>query len=548
MDEELEELTLPDNLDQLSETQLRELHTDYVSRITELRDEEVLTVAQARELRRLVEEANTVGAVINEVAAPMPAVDDTNPARPEVPTVTAEAPVSAEAVEAPAEISDEVVPDELPQPVAASIRVNELDTPDGGPGSETPNIPGAVFTASASQADYTAGAELTIEDLGHLFESAGREQISGGNYQGKARLASIDRYVDGAPRLGSDKYFNTQLINSLPQHDPKTAAICGPIDIVRPIPDCVDTGRYIRNMFRQVPAPRGAFQFMKSIGLADVSDAVTIWTDADQAAIDPNDQSTWKQCHALVCEPTITTQVEAIVACLTVETKQEFSAPEQVQNNINTIAALTDRVAEGELLRRIDALSSAYTFTGDYGSLPRIVQLIETLIGRSMSVSRSVTPDNYRVILPAGLLQQLTIDSMNRGFRDACCPDEVMKMFMEMGIGSPVVTPDFATGDLDPWAAFALNPPGAAAVVLPDAPTVWKIRVIDASQGFYYDTGGRAFGVERSPELSRQNKVQWFGEQFEGLDKQGCVPWFTINATLCPNGDRAGFSAPVVCP
>jgi hypothetical protein len=552
MDEDA--LQLPEDLGTLNETELRELHARWVSRIEELRSLETLSVDQAREVRRLVDEANQVAALVNELVTEAPSVADLAahpaPAPEPTPEPVAEAPESTPEAAAEVVAEAEAAVQEASEPVAASISVNELDLPQGdnAPSERTGPEP-APFLASVGQADYQPYTSLTVDDLGNMFDRAQAERLAPGSQGGKVILASVNRYVDGAPRLGSDKRANTELINDLPQeHDPITAAICGPLDIVRPIPDCVNRSRIIRGLFRQVPAPRGAFQFMRSIGLADVDGGVTIWTDADQATVDEGDPATWKPCVDLVCSPTVETEVEAISTCMRADVKQEFSAPEQVQNWLNTLQALTDRVAEGELLSRIDANSSAYTFAGNYGALPELLQMVAAQLGKSMEVMRATTPEDYVLIIPVGLSSQLVMDTVNRGFHDPCCTDQVMKAFAEIGI-RVVETPDAATGELTPYndVAWPLNPPGAAPVAQPTTPTSWKVRLVAPSAGFYFDTGEVAFGIQRSPELARQNKVQWFGEIFEGLDKQGCAPWFSTTVTLCPNGDRAGMSVPFTC-
>lgn len=536
-----EDLTLPEDIETLTVEALREMHGRWTARITELRELDSRTIAEAREMRRLVEEANQMSAVVNAVTGDEPALEDL----PEDAPVVEEEPVVEEA----APVIEEVPAPADATPIAAGVTAAELVLPGAGvPASEAPVVARAAFRASAGQQTVPSNAALSIEELGEVFEDARRNALSSREMP-KTYLASVNRFAETPQRLSAQNgtAANTALINDMPQN-PRTAAICGPLDVVRSIPDCVENGRPIRDLFRQIPADRGAFLFQRSVGLADVADGTGEWTDADQAAVDPSDPSTWKQCHALVCQPAITAEVDAIFRCLTTDVKQEFSNPEQVQNNINTLSAATDRLAEGLLLRQIDSLSSAYTFTGAYGAIAQLAALIARVTAKGLDTIRA-TESNYVAVIPQGLLQQLMVDDISRAFdneSDAC--DAIASMLLCAGIDRFVVTPDPAFGDVSPWAAFALNPPGAAPVVLPPAPSTWTIRIIDPAAGFFFSTGEIAFGMQRSPELYRQNKIQWFGEQFEGLNKQGCIPWFTIDATLCPDGSRAGAIVPVACP
>jgi len=541
-----EELTLPEDLEALTVEAVRELHGNWTARISELRAQDSRTIAEAREMRRLVSEANQFVEIINSVSGDEPVVEDlpeetpVAPVEPEAPLVVEDAPVEGEAeAEAVAR--------------AAGVSARDLSLPGAGqvPPSEAPRVASATFRASAGQQTVPSNSELSIDALGDVFESARRNALNSTEMP-KSYLASVNRFDPEGPRLSSQNgtAANTALIADLPQN-PRTAAICGPLDVVRTIPDCIANGRPVRDIFRQVPADRGAFLFQRSVGLADVADGVGEWTDAQQVAVDPGNPATWKACHALVCSPPVTAQVDSIFRCLTTDVKQEFSNPEQVQNNINTLSAATDRLAEGLLLRQIDVLSSAYTFNGAYGALAQMAAMIARVVAKGADVTRETDPNpGYMAIIPLGLINQLVVDDISRAFEDdeANARAAIDEVFKAAGLDSYVITPDPAFGAVSPWAPFVLNPPGAAAVVLPPAPSTWRIRILDPDDWFYFSTGEIAFGMQRSPELYRQNKIQWFGEQFEGLNKQGCSPSFTIDATLCPNGSRAGAIAPVACP
>jgi hypothetical protein len=202
------------------------------------------------------------------------------------------------------------------------------------------------------------------------------------------------------------------------------------------------------------------------------------------------------------------------------------------------------RTAETALLARIDLLSSAYTFAGNYGALHELAQFIAAVTGNSQSLTGNLG-DPYVAILPAGLRKQLAMDVIARG---QCCAEDAMR-FVDATLGSvgARVVETTAFSPTNPWAGFTLNPPGAAAVALPAIPNDWQIRVIDPNAAFFFDTAEIPFGMQRSPELSRQNKIQWFGELFEGLAKQGCAPWYTGTLELCPNGGYAGLVTPFTC-
>jgi hypothetical protein len=75
----------------------------------------------------------------------------------------------------------------------------------------------------------------------------------------------------------------------------------------------------------------------------------------------------------------------------------------------------------------------------------------------------------------------------------------------------------------------------------------FRVHVIPPESALYASTGEINTGVERSPELLRQNRAQYFSEEFLFLTKHGCYPWFTLDLTLCPNGGRAALVTPYSC-
>lgn len=556
-------LTLPEDLGAQTAAQLRELHVAFTARIAELRAQDSMTIADTRELRQLIGDANTLAQSINEATEVAPELSDVTPEpEPIDPVVDPAADPVVDPAEGgePATSTDDAEAETTVDPaaIAASISAGALHV-NGGTGttaSETaPAQLPAPFVASVGQHEFQAGAPLEFSEIGEMFVEA-RRAAKEATRDGKVVLMGVNRYAADKPMLSGTNgaIANTRLINELPQA-PRSAAICGPLDIVRAIPNCVSMGRPVRDRFRQVPADRGAFQYIQSVGLGDVADAVSLWTDTDQSNVDPGDPSTWKGCHSLVCKSPTEVEVQAIPSCMLADKKQEFSSPEQVENNIATIAALTERTAEANLLATVDSLASAYTFTGNYGFGPALVEALSTELSAALDTFREIDPSGYTAFVPQGLAQQLVVDEVSRGHfeLDLDAPDQQLwdavlgKYMRYLGIDYEIVR-DAATGHATPWSIFAFNPPGAAAVALPTPPASWQVRLVDTSAGFFADTGQINFGIMHSPELARQNLTQWFGEIFELLGKQGCQPWFTTRLTLCANGDRAGFSEPVVCP
>jgi hypothetical protein len=557
--DENDNIERPENIEALTLDQLRALHADAAARVTELQALPAPTLAEVREMRRLVALANEVVTLVGEVSdsAVLSVLD------PEPEEIEVEDPAPGEE-EAPAE--DEST--QLARAAAAGLTAGALA---GAAATPSPQDPGeaaaasrAVFVAAVGSAGVvSAGEVVNYDEMRRIIEhgadrsrSMVRSVMAGGSVgdsDREVRVASINlrSELDGDLVVSglNGAARNTAIIDATPLPDltpgARTAAVCGPADIIREIPDCIGMGRPIRALFRQVPSDHSAFQFIPSIGLASVASGVTDWTDADQALVDEADPSTWKPCVPLECGVPVQVLPERVPSCLTVEVMQSLSTPEQVQNWIATINAQTERVAEGVLLRRIDALSSSYTgIVPFYGALVELYDTLATLLGMAQDINRQIDVSGYVLIVPAGMKLRVGLDNWARIFGPG---GSLGDLLTALGIRM-VETADPALGALSPWAgSFPLNPPGAVAIALPPAPTTWRLRLLDPASAFFFSPDEFAFGMSRDPQLMRQNRMQWFGELFEGLGKNGCAPWFTFDIDLCPNGDRDFGSAPIPC-
>lgn len=563
----------PEGLEAFTVDQLREFHGTVTARIAELAAQD-LTFTVAQERQRLTALANEVGAMHDTAVSaaaeePAPLAPIAAPAEPaplaDAPVV--EPPADAPVVEPP--VADLPPAEQLAHAAAASLTVDDVTGAPATPppsGDAPPAQEMAVFTAAASVGNIaTLGQVLTFEDMIGVISGQEAETVRMARDLGptgtipeaerKAYVASITlrgelpREMVLHPHNGAQA--NTALIEATPFPEavsdpmaPRTAAVCGPADIIRAIPECIGMGRNIRAMFRNVPSMHAAFQFIPSIGLASVAAGVTQWTDEDQALVDPTDPDTWKPCVALTCGTPETVTPERVPSCLTVEVMQNMSTPEQVANWVSVIHSQTERVAEGVLLDTIDTNSSQYTVTtAFYGAMPSLFDAVSNFLGLAGSLNRQLDLSGYQLIVEGGMVRRLALDDIARIFR---VENELQSVLGSLGVGL-VQTPDwgYAAGS-SPWGT--INPVGHAPIELPAAPCEWTCRLIDPRSGFFFSPDDFAWGTYRDPQLMRQNQIQWFGELFEGLGKNGCAPWFSFTIVLDPNGDRDFGSSPLYCP
>lgn len=467
------------------------------------------------------------------------------------------------------------LPEKLEPAMASATKIASVTVgQEAGKQDPKPSLPAArvAMVAGGDLYGHEAGEEITFEALAEGLERSKKSR--------RAVLASIQPFSEdeGAPKalsLDNGPFANNELIREAVsdhialrkgERPARTAAICEPLDILRDVPSAFSTDEPVSAIWPQRPIGRLGFQFTPGIDLTDVLGAVAHWTEADQSDVDPEDQSTWKPCVEVDCPPIATVKASAVTACITFDNTTEMSNPERVRNFTEAVTAVRARIKEGLQLGIVDALSHRYEFTGAYGALPALVQAISTLVAQLRYFNR-LSEIDYTVIIPPGVVETLTIDRVNRAYGPESETSDVMAYLQgnlfnvgrvvnsldEAIAQSDVVDPTtgdvLAAGTNEPGLPYdLLNPVGTAAVDVPPLAATRRIRIIDTSAAIYGETGELYAGVQRSPEMLRQNKAQYFVEEYFLLTKHGAQPWATIDVDLCPNGSRAGLLTPFTCP
>lgn len=536
---------IPELFDDVEDDSLRELY------------------ASVDEYRTAARERNDVDGVRNAIGQQTRIVDELNARRERAEQVAAEL-SELDATDIPA------LPDAEPALAGAGASAAQLAAARGAQPSaaQTPPAPATpakkvALLASAGTEVVPAGTEMSYADLGVAIDRAKRGR------EGQTILASIPSYEsdpDDLPMILSERNgatVNDELIREavadwddrVHGREPRQAsarqgAICQPYDIIREIPDAFVTDTPVADIFPSRPAGRGGFQFTASGTLANVTGAVAIWQESNQAAVDPANSATWKPCIEYACPPTQTAVLEAITQCVKFDITLEMSNPERVRNLNNALAALVARTYEGRILQRIDALSSAYVFSGDYGALPALIEAVNTLIPQLNYANRERRGE-YVLLIPPSVTELLTIDRANRGYGVESETSDVLAYLRgNMNVRSVVETLDPSLGG-EPGIPFApLRPLGnqASAGAIPyTSGGAYRIRLVDPAAAIFAETGEMNAGTLRDADLVRQNKTGYFAERFFFLAKHGPQPWATIDIELCADGARAGLVAPFGC-
>lgn len=534
-------------LEELSVDALRDRHAAHLARIAEIRGQEQMTLQEAREMRDLTNEANTIVGLVNE------AREATATPLEEMPVIVVEEPPAVHLTEF-VEGQEEEAVEAIAAAAALSANVSVRHEPVEHV-TDAVVMPQQTLIASAARSGsgVDSGEPLTLLDVGRLVTAlAGDRGLSGTN----VHLVNLTPSLQAAAGMVSEQNSrseNTRIFDAaldtaaprpttpgLEEQEDLTAAVsftvCGPPDILRDVPECDNTDRYLPGWFRNVQSTHGQIQFYRSFSIADALTGIKVWGQTEQAAVVDGTTNTYKPCVAIGCLPTVTVGVNAVSQCMTMPVFQTMSSPEAVASAIHAIRAATARVADGDLLLMLDTLSSKYTFDAGAAGNPLgatidVYDALGRLLGMFAAANRQLDLSGYTLAVEAGFIEHLLLDNMM-----ACNPrlaqEAAESLFSGLGIGNIVVTPDFATGGASPFAAFLpINAPGAAAAAIPTRPLTWTARLFDGTDFAYLSPGGDSFGIVPDLTLKRQNKVAWFGEIFHGLGKLGCKPAASVQFT-----------------
>lgn len=537
---------MDEGLQGLSEAALRARHAANLARIEELRAVPERTIVEAREMRNLATESNEIAEYVTEMtqtlelaglaepAAPVVAVEV--PAAPtatlitNVDVVAGEEVALAEAIAAAAEVGNEV------GQTGRVTRVGDRLVTPGSPVVEQRR--GKSIQASSSHGGITVGSEVTLLEIGSMAQAIAMDKGRVGSNQSLVTVLS-DR--PNALRADASAAHNTQALAQYlrGEGDSITAAPfepCGPPDILRDVPECLNTEDYVSSWFRTIPSEHGAIQFYRPLGMADVANGTVVWGQTEQDAIVESDSATWKPCATIGCLPTITVGVEEIVQCLCMPVFNHMTSPEVVGSAMAAMRAVLARTRDGHLLEIYDELSSQYTYDAaaqnPLGATIDIYDLLGRLLGMTAASNRQLDLSSYTLAVEAGFIAHLSLDNQM-----ACNPrlasEAATALFGGLGIGNIVVTPDWALVDGGgPWTPLLpINPPGSAAIPVPPRPTDWKLRLFSPDDFGMLSPGTEELGIVPDLASKRQNKLCWFGATYQGLAKLGCRPSFSIEIT-----------------
>lgn len=483
-----------------------------------------------------------------------PAEDEpAEPAEPAEGDEPAAEPTEAEAVAAAA-VPRRLTLTEL---AAARLKVNE---PDPSKAADTPEGGLVTVTAGGDIPGFSTGERIT-EDRVPLALKARAEDVGGLELREGQRF-TIAKYHSDFPEerqlSDADYRLNERKVEAVvaAAREAYLEGEHGTVDALAaaggrcgPLPAKFDTqtvGTDARPVAGGLPSftdGRGGVRFMPPPVLSDIvtsgsGGAVGQWTD-DQDIAAVNDTGTRKPIQTIVCGTETTVLDYAVTKRLQVGVNLARTNPERLRNMIDLTNVAWARKAEGLLLTRIKALSTAVG--EDAQLLGSRRDLLAVWIKAAWALRNRHRMDSNEVlqlIVPDAIVAHSQIDALRQlpgDQRDRLTRDEVIGELRAINV-DPIITPDM------PAHLAPAQVAGAQQVDLP-APIEWAMFPMGTFayiDGGEFDLGFEAGTPIRDTTMLAANNFQLFGESWENVAKFGGPESIWGRTMVAPTGEVAG--------
>lgn len=474
---------------------------------------------------------------------------------------TADAPAEAEAstkevaeaaVEAPAEAAVEVAEiaeasttttetqttiepsaqETMEAPVTAAANADDL-TPevpaDRRPVAQVSAAPVAI-TAGADVPGYTAGSPL--ENMNAVAEAMSKRihalrRVNGGDGE-QHIVASITTSFPEDRTLSTDAESNWNKIQNVVSPEAITAAggHVAPFEARYDIFGVGTTARPVRDALPRFQADRGGIRFITPPVLSSYGDAVGVWTAANDAAETPSPASKTSLTVTAATENTVAT--DAVTLQMQFGNLASRAYPELIARHNELGLIQHAREAEGQILARLTALSTAVTSTSLIGVARDFLVQLGRAAANYRGRHRLEMDAPLRVICPAWVK-----DAMAADLTLAMPGDNTLNAYAEIegfiaarGINVTWNIDDFTTAQ-------------AAAAMNEFADTfVWYLFA--EGTFLFLDGGTLDLGIIRDSSLVGTNDYKMFVETFEGVAKVG-VESLKVTSTISVNGVAAAL-------
>jgi hypothetical protein len=477
-----------------------------------------------------------------EAAAPVEAAPAAEAVVTEAEVVVEDAAVVADSEAAVAEVTEDAeastqtqtepteVQEKMEAPVTAAANADNLNIEvpaDRRPVAQASVAPVAI-TAGADIPGYTAGSPMNdMHDVASAFEKRihALRRVNGGDGE-QHIVASIATQYPEARTLTTDAESNWAKVQAVtgPEALVASGGHSTPFEVKYDIFGLGTTARPLRDALPKFQADRGGIRFVTPPVLSSYANAVGIWTAANDSAETPGTKATLTVSAA--GENTVAT--DAVTLQLQFGNLMTRAYPELIARHNELGLIQHAREAEGQILTRLTALSTAVTSTSLIG------------VARDFLVQLGRAAANYRG------RHRLEADAPLRVIAPYWIKDA---MAADLAISMPGDSTLSAYGEIDAYIASrninityhidAFSDSQGVAAMNEFADTfVWYMFA--EGTFLFLDGGTLDLGVIRDSTLVGTNDYKMFVETFEGIAKVG-VESLVVTSTISVNGVAAAL-------
>jgi hypothetical protein len=499
--------------------------------------------AEEKEEEKPMTEASTAVDTASELSTETPEAPAAD--APEAPAEVAaeEAPAEAPVVEAVAASAEEVtsteptteapiVQEDQEAPVTAAV--NEPDAVIEAPADRRPvaqaSVAPVAITAGADIPGYTAGSELS--SMNAVAEAMakrlhGLRRVNGGDGE-QHIVASITTSYDESRTLTQDAESNWNKIQAVssPEAIVASGGHSAPFAVKYDIFGIGTTVRPVRDCLPRFQADRGGIRFITPPVLSSYDNAVGVWTNV----VDTNPGTDVKASLTVTAASEETVATDAVTLQLQFGNLMSRAYPELIARHNELGLIQHAREAEGQILTRLNSLSTAVTSTSIIG----LARDFLVQIGRASAAyrSRHRLPADFplRAIIPAWIK-----DAMAADLALSAPGDNLLNAYGEIE-GLLAARGINVCYTIDGSALTGSQ--GANAMNEFTDTFVWYLFA--EGTFLFLDGGTLDLGIIRDSTLVGTNDYKMFVETFEGVAKVG-VESLKVTSTISVNGAAAAL-------
>jgi hypothetical protein len=320
------------------------------------------------------------------------------------------------------------------------------------------------------------------------------------------------------------------------RHTPAQAIVaagglCAPVEPYYNLKQIATTQRPVRDALARFGADRGGIRFAPPPDLGDFSNAITVISEADDAA---GGSAAVKQCLDVSCPEFQEVLVGIRSHCLTFHNLNARAWPEQVDNAVANTMAMHARVAETALLDSIAAGSKAVTASAVNGFSADFPTAILRAATGFRSRHRAADNATLRVLAPQWAEDAYMADLWATQFyRQSDSQDTLEAKLADAG----VVISYYLDSPTGADQIFPVQDSSGAG--LDDFPSEAVWYIFDEGGWLHLDAGALELGLVRDSVLNALNEYTMFGETFEEAAFIG-IESIQVTQDVCLTGNTGG--------